>query len=144
MWYFEEEEENVYKEFTLKYKKHYYTFQDGTFYQFPNSKEIIIDADVILKSKNKIYKNLLINSRKSVKRELVSDRGIEKTSIIVILGHFNHGKTTLLDALGNFTIVEKEVHGITQVTILTVFNRNSKRFDITDSMLRSTCFKAEF
>lgn len=104
----------------MKYKKHYYTFQDGTYYEFPNSKEIIIDADVILKSKNKIYRNLLINSRKSVKRDLVSDRGIEKTSIIVILGHFNHGKTTLLDALGNFTIVEKEVHGITQVIIFTV------------------------
>lgn len=114
--------EKIFKEFTLKYKKHYYTLQDGTYYQFPTTKEIIIDADVILKSKNKIYKNLLINSMKSVKRELGSNRGIEKTSIIVILGHFNHGKTTLLDALGNFTIVEKEVHGITQVIILLIVN----------------------
>lgn len=121
-------QENIYKEFTLKYKKHYYTFQDGTYYEFPNSKEIIIDSDVILKSKNKIYKNLLINSRKSVKRDLVSDRGIEKTSIIVILGHFNHGKTTLLDALGNFTIVEKEVHGITQVITFTVMETVSSSF----------------
>jgi translation initiation factor IF-2 len=71
-----------------------------------------------------------------VKRDLVSDRGIEKTCIIVILGHFNHGKTTLLDALGNFTIVEKEVHGITQVinftlieTVLSTYTLLKQRFD---------------
>lgn len=129
----------------MKYKKHYYTLQDGTYYQFPTTKEVIIDADVILKSKNRIYKNLLINSMKSVKRESVSNRGIEKTSIIVILGHFNHGKTTLLDALGKFTIVEKEVHGITQVIILLML-KVIVFYALTPllAMLRSTYLKLNY
>lgn len=108
-------QEAIYKEFTLKHRKRFYTLQNGVFYEFQSSKEIIIDEDAILKSKNERNKILLRKSRKEVKREVFSNKNIERTPVIVILGHFNHGKTTLLDALGSFTIVKKEAHGITQV-----------------------------
>jgi hypothetical protein len=108
-------QEAIYKEFTLKHRKRFYTLQDGVFYEFPSSKEIIIDEDAILKSKNERNKMLLRKSRKEVKREVFTNKNLERTPVIVILGHFNHGKTTLLDALGSFTIVNKEAHGITQV-----------------------------
>lgn len=108
-------QEAIYKEFTLKHRKRFYTLQNGVFYEFQSSKEIIIDEDAILKSKNERNKTFLKNSRKEVKREVFSNKNIERTPVIVILGHFNHGKTTLLDALGSFTIVNKEAHGITQV-----------------------------
>ena len=107
-------QEDIYKEFTLRHKKKFYTFQNGVFYEFNSSKEIIIDADAILKSKNEKNKKLLRNSQKETRRDYVSTEKHEKTPVIVILGHFNHGKTTLLDALGNFSIVSKEAHGITQ------------------------------
>jgi hypothetical protein len=108
-------QEAIYKEFTLKHRKRFYTLQNGVFYEFPSSKEIIIDEDAILKSKNERNKMLLRKSRKEVKREVFTNKNLERTPVIVILGHFNHGKTTLLDALGSFTIVNKEAHGITQV-----------------------------
>lgn len=105
----------IIRDFTMKHRKRYYTFQNGKFYEFQNTKEIIIDEDAILKTKNIRNKTLLLNSKYTVKREIFRPDNLEKTPVIVILGHFNHGKTTLLDALGNFTIAEKEAHGITQV-----------------------------
>lgn len=39
----------------------------------------------------------------------------KKIPTIAILGHFNHGKTTLLDAFCNTDLVSTELHGITQV-----------------------------
>lgn len=105
----------IIRDFTMKHRKRYYTFQNGKFYEFQNTKEIIIDEDAILKTKNVRNKTLLLNSKYTVKREIFQPDNLEKTPVIVILGHFNHGKTTLLDALGDFTIAEKEAHGITQV-----------------------------
>ena len=108
-------QEEIYKEFTLRHRKRYYTFQNGIFYEFSSSKEIIIDEDAILKSKNQRNILNLIKSKRETRRDYISYQNHVKTPVIVILGHFNHGKTTLLDSLGNFSIVEKEAHGITQV-----------------------------
>ena len=41
---------------------------------------------------------------------------------VAILGHFNHGKTTLLDAFCNTDLVSTELHGITQVYIVSHSN----------------------
>ena len=109
-------QEEIYKEFTLRHRKRFYTFQDGVFYEFSSSKEIIIDENAILKSKNRRHIDLLLKSRQETRRDYISLQKHEKTPVIVILGHFNHGKTTLLDSLGGFSIVEKEAHGITQVS----------------------------
>lgn len=111
-------QEEIYKEFTLRHRKRYYTLDDGIFYEFSSSKEIIINEDAILKSKNQRNILNLMKSKKETRRDYISYQKLEKTPVIVILGHFNHGKTTLLDSLGNFSIVDKEAHGITQVNKL--------------------------
>ena len=108
-------QEEIYKEFTLRHRKRYYTLQNDIFYEFSSSKEIIIDEDAILKSKNRRNILNLIKSKRETRRDYISYQKHVKTPVIVILGHFNHGKTTLLDSLGNFSIVDKEAHGITQV-----------------------------
>ena len=45
---------------------------------------------------------------------MTSKKIIKKPPVVVILGHIDHGKTSLLMAIKNFGTLEKEVGGITQ------------------------------
>nr|YP_010195953.1 translation initiation factor 2 [Gracilaria bursa-pastoris]UAD83350.1 translation initiation factor 2 [Gracilaria bursa-pastoris] len=47
-------------------------------------------------------------------QEINSSTGINRAPIITILGHVDHGKTSLLDAIRNTDFVSKEIGGITQ------------------------------
>nr|YP_010195544.1 translation initiation factor 2 [Gracilaria baiana]UAD82941.1 translation initiation factor 2 [Gracilaria baiana] len=47
-------------------------------------------------------------------QEVKSSAGINRAPIITILGHVDHGKTSLLDAIRNTDFVSKEIGGITQ------------------------------
>nr|YP_010198410.1 translation initiation factor 2 [Gracilaria pachydermatica]UAD86826.1 translation initiation factor 2 [Gracilaria pachydermatica] len=47
-------------------------------------------------------------------KEVNSSTGVSRAPIITILGHVDHGKTSLLDAIRNTDSVSKEIGGITQ------------------------------
>ena len=61
---------------------------------------------------------LTLNDLSSFDFESLDTDQTIKSSVptVAILGHFNHGKTTLLDAFCNTDIVSTELHGITQVS----------------------------
>ena len=63
---------------------------------------------------------LTLNDLSSFDFESLDTDQTIKSSVptVAILGHFNHGKTTLLDAFCNTDIVSTELHGITQVSPL--------------------------
>ncbi|HAS80467.1 MAG: Translation initiation factor IF-2 protein [Candidatus Nomurabacteria bacterium GW2011_GWE1_32_28] len=44
------------------------------------------------------------------------NKNIERSPVVVIMGHIDHGKSTLLDYIRETNIVEKEIGGITQNT----------------------------
>ena len=72
---------------------------------------IIIDE---LGLKNvKLEKKNTATKTSDVHREL-SDKAVARPPVVAVMGHVDHGKTTLLDTLLNKKTVEKEAGGITQ------------------------------
>lgn len=68
-------------------------------FQFPNLPQISI--------------NDFLASKKIMIKEK-EENLISRPPIVVVLGHIDHGKTTLLTAIKDFGVLEKEVGGITQ------------------------------
>jgi hypothetical protein len=98
-------------------------------YQFPSAKEVIIPFEDARKYAEQIEKSntgtlnagyfdilkLFSNNKGSWQCEAGVFSDQNRIPVVAILGHFNHGKTTLLDALGASDICSGEAHGITQV-----------------------------
>ena len=73
--------------------------------------QIIIDE---LGLKNvKLEKKNTATKTSDIHREL-SDKAVERPPVVAVMGHVDHGKTTLLDTLLHKKTVEKEAGGITQ------------------------------
>lgn len=65
-------------------------------------------------------------------KDLKNDN-IERTPIIAVMGHVDHGKTSLLDALRDTSVQEGEVGGITQNTRAHVVEKGNYRFTFIDT-----------
>nr|YP_009296185.1 translation initiation factor 2 [Sebdenia flabellata]AOM65120.1 translation initiation factor 2 [Sebdenia flabellata] len=78
--------------------------------------DISVATEVAMHYDFKVLKSTDILSLDVKKDNIVSNskRSIKRSPVITILGHVDHGKTTLLDAIRNTNIVKQEIGGITQ------------------------------
>ena len=101
-------------------------------YQFPSLKDIIIPYDFakyFVESIMKIKVSLEPSINDSTYCQPILTQNIpDKPKFAVILGHFNHGKTTVLDQLGGTSVVALEDFGITQVIRTKFVKLNSNKF----------------
>lgn len=109
--------EAILKTIGIKEKKRYFCVYDDIWYQFHAVNEVIVPFHIAYRllctsTKKRFTKINLLNTRPTIKG--MSQKLLDYP-VVAILGHFNHGKTTLLDTLGGTTLVKDEAHGITQV-----------------------------
>ena len=103
----------VVKDIALRSKKRYFCKYGDVYFQFASVNEILIPFDIARDYATKHKKHL---TRLSLTPVRSPKAPIDpKIPVVALLGHFNHGKTTLLDYMRGSDIVSIEEHGITQV-----------------------------
>lgn len=98
----------------------------------PTTSEVFLNndlVDMVVREYGRIPKRGTAGFKDIVPRELPEDLSSfpVRTPVVAIMGHVNHGKTTLLDALRGSNIAEKEFGGITQR--MAAFAVKSKQLD---------------
>lgn len=103
----------VLKEISLNHKKKIFSFYDGVWFKFHTTNDVIVPHTVASRLAQKTKRELSFFDMDDIP---VQHSDVNPSiPVIAILGHYDHGKTTILDALGGTRIAEDEAHGITQV-----------------------------
>jgi translation initiation factor IF-2 len=63
----------------------------------------------------------------------LSDKAVERPPIVAVMGHVDHGKTSLLDAILNTKTVEGEAGGITQHISAYQVEKNGRKITLLDT-----------
>jgi hypothetical protein len=111
----------VLKDLTIRHRKKFFCKYSSVWYQFNSAGDVIVPYEQAKQyafgakkdlpppiSIHDVYPNHLTRKEERI------------IPVVVLLGHYNHGKTTLLDAIAKSAFVEEEKHGITQVRLVPV------------------------
>lgn len=69
----------------------------------------------------------------TLKRHVLTDKATERPPVVAVMGHVDHGKTTLLDAILQTKVVEREAGGITQYISAYQTEANGKNITLLDT-----------
>jgi hypothetical protein len=99
------------KDICVKRRKQFFCNHGGAWFSFPSMNSIIVPFETAQAVAAKYGISVQLAPDLTVSRKTVSS----KLPVVAFLGHYNHGKTSLLDALASTAFVSREKHGITQV-----------------------------
>lgn len=113
--------ETIMRDIIFKHRRSFFLHERGLWFQFKSIQDIIIPfqtaklyAESVLPEIRQAgaSKGVIVEEAEVIQAPALSPNRIP---VVALLGHFDHGKTTLLDTLAKSKITSTEVGGITQV-----------------------------